>query len=189
MLTDLSIYGGPNLATLPLWIGLYDPERNDGAGPGSAHAADFIWVSGDPSTYRNWNASTSEPNNQSNNEYFGAINWQFAQGTTTDHSVWDDVPFAGTTGQAGTTDGPYYGIAEVGTSLATPPSPVITLSGASLTLAWPATGTYSVQQTTNLATPANWVPSVFTITTRNGTNYITFTPPATGSLFFRLSNP
>ena len=189
MLADLSIYGGPDLATLPLWIGLYDPERNDGAGPGSAHAANFIWVSGEPSTYRNWNASTSEPNNQNNDEYFGTINWQFAQGTTTDHTVWDDTPFAGTSGQAGTTDGPYYGIAEVGATLGTPPSPVITSSGPNLTIAWPATGTYSVQQTTNLVTPGSWVPSTFAITSLNGTNSITFTPPATGNLFFRLSNP
>jgi hypothetical protein len=75
------------------------------------------------------------------------------------------------------------------TATAAPPSPVITSSGPNLTLAWPATGSYSVQQTTNLVTPASWVPSTFTITTRNGTNYITFTPPATGNLFFRLSNP
>jgi len=70
-----------------------------------------------------------------------------------------------------------------------PPSPVITSSGPNLTIAWPATGAYSVQQTTNLVIPGSWVPSTFTIITLNGTNYITFTPPATGSLFFRLSNP
>jgi autotransporter-associated beta strand protein len=189
MLADLSILGGPNLTVLPVWIGLYDPERNDGAGPSSAHAANFIWVSGDPATYRNWNPSTSEPNNQNNNEYFTAINWQFAQGTTSDHSVWDDTPFAGTTGQAGTTDGPYYGIAEVSTSPGTPPSPVISSFGGNLTLAWPATGTYSVQQTTNLVAPGSWVPSTYSVSTRNGTNYITFTAPASGNLFFRLSNP
>lgn len=70
-----------------------------------------------------------------------------------------------------------------------PPGLGITSSGASLTIAWPATGTYSVQQTTNLSTAGSWVSSTFAITSLNGTNSITFTPPATGNLFFRLSNP
>jgi hypothetical protein len=82
-----------------------------------------------------------------------------------------------------------YEAGVAGKYLATPPSPVITSFGPSLTIAWPATGAYTVQQTTSLVTPVNWVTSPFAITTGNGTNYITFTPTATGNLFFRLSNP
>jgi hypothetical protein len=179
MLADLSIFGGPNLSTLPVWIGLYDPERNDGAGPGSPHAADFIWVSGDPSTYRNWNSSTSEPNNQNNNEYFAAINWQFAQGTTTDHSVWDDAPFDGTTGQAGTTDGPYYGIAEVITNIV---SLRISLDNSLITIApLPNTPGAILQATTNLVPPVIWVP----VWTNMGTGPFTI-PIGSGSEFYRL---
>ena len=42
-----------------LWIGLYDPITGDGSG--AQHAADFLWSSGDSSTYRNWRSG--EPNN------------------------------------------------------------------------------------------------------------------------------
>ena len=45
-----------------------------------------------------------------------------------------------------------------------------------------------VQQNTNLAQTNGWTTSGYSITTVNGTNSITITPP-TGNLFFRLSNP
>ena len=52
----------------------------------------------------------------------------------------------------------------------------------------PATNTYTLQQDSNLAVPGGWTASGYTITSANGTNSITITPP-TGNLFFRLSNP
>ena len=49
---------------------------------------------------------------------------------------------------------------------------------------WPATGNYTLQQNATLA-PAFWATSGYNITTANGTNSITISPPA-GNLFFRL---
>jgi hypothetical protein len=57
----------------------------------------------------------------------------------------------------------------------------------SVKVSWPDTGSYTLQQNNNLA-GGSWTTSGYTITTSNGTNSITITPP-TGNLFFRLSNP
>ncbi len=177
---DLTLYGGPDLSTLPLWIGLYDPERNDGAGPGSQHAADFIWVSGDPSTYRNWNPPTSEPNNQFNNEYFTALNWHFAQGATADHSTWNDAPLNGTTGLGGNSDGPYYGIAEVSANTF---FLLISVTNTTVTLTpLPNTPGAVMQSSTNLSPPVNWTP----VWTNAGTAPYQ-TPIGSGNCFFRLA--
>ena len=56
-----------------------------------------------------------------------------------------------------------------------------------VTVSWPNTGTYTLQQNSNLA-GGSWTTSGYTITTSNGTNSITITPP-TGNLFFRLEQP
>ena len=58
----------------------------------------------------------------------------------------------------------------------------------SVRVSWPNTGSYTLLQNNNPAAPANWTPSGYGITTANGTNSITITPP-TGNLFFRLSKP
>jgi autotransporter-associated beta strand protein len=55
----------------------------------------------------------------------------------------------------------------------------------SVVVSWPATGSYTLQQNSNLADPAGWVTSGYTIATANNTNSITVTPPM-GNLFFRL---
>ena len=44
-------------------------------------------------------------------------------------------------------------------------------------VSWPNTGSYTLQQNNNLAVPAGWATSGYTITTANGTNSITITPP------------
>ena len=67
------------------------------------------------------------------------------------------------------------------------PNLVITHSGNSVIVSWPNTGSYTLLQNANLGS-ANWTTSGFSITTANGTNSITITPPA-GKLFFRLSHP
>ena len=64
------------------------------------------------------------------------------------------------------------------------PNLSIAHSGNNVIVSWANTGSYTLQQTANLA-PANWVTSGYTISTSNGTNSITVTPP-TGNLFFRL---
>src|ERR1039458_10319279 len=68
------------------------------------------------------------------------------------------------------------------------PNLTITQSGNSVIVSWPDTGSYTLQQNSNLVATAGWTTSGYTITTSNGTNSITITPP-TGNLFFRLSNP
>jgi hypothetical protein len=125
VLQDFTSSGGPNLSNLPLWIGMYDPtgaQNYDGpGGPGTQHAADFVWVNGSTSTYRNWNTGTGEPNNAGGIEYWTAINWQFSAGSGNGNygpaGAWNDVPANGTgdgtSGYGGNTGGPYYGIAEV----------------------------------------------------------------------------
>jgi hypothetical protein len=72
----------------------------------------------------------------------------------------------------------------------TPGLPNLTIAHASnsVIVSWPNTGSYTLQQNGNLAVPAGWTTSGYSITTRNGTNSITISPP-TGKQFFRLSNP
>jgi len=68
------------------------------------------------------------------------------------------------------------------------PNLTITYSGNSVIISWPNTGSSTLQQSSNLAAPTGWTTSGYTITTVNGTNSITITPP-TGNLFFRLTQP
>ena len=67
------------------------------------------------------------------------------------------------------------------------PNLTITHSGNSVIVSWPNTGSYTLQQT-RTSRAKGWATSGYTITTSNGTNSITITPP-TGNLFFRLANP
>lgn len=68
------------------------------------------------------------------------------------------------------------------------PNLIITRSGNSVIVSWVASGSYTLQQNGDLAVPEGWVTTGYSITTANGTNSITITPP-TGNLFFRLSQP
>jgi hypothetical protein len=67
------------------------------------------------------------------------------------------------------------------------PNLTITHSGSTVIISWPDTGSYTLQQNSNLA-GGSWTTSGYSIAIANGTNSITITPPA-GNLFFRLSNP
>ena len=65
------------------------------------------------------------------------------------------------------------------------PNLTITFVGPnSVVVCWANTGSYTLQQNSNLA-GGSWATSGYTITTSNGTNSVTVTPP-TGNLFFRL---
>jgi hypothetical protein len=68
--------------------------------------------------------------------------------------------------------------------------PLLTISHTSttVTISWPTTAGYTLQQNNNLASKASWVNSGYTVSTNNGTNSISITSP-TGALFFRLDNP
>jgi hypothetical protein len=73
----------------------------------------------------------------------------------------------------------------------TPGVPNLTISFVgpdSVVVSWPDTGSYTLQQNTNLAVTSGWITSGYSITTASGTNSITVTPPP-GILFFRLMNP
>jgi hypothetical protein len=69
----------------------------------------------------------------------------------------------------------------------TPGAPTLTITqlGNSVIVSWPNTGSYTLQQNSNLAGSAGWAPSSFSTNTSNGTNSIIITQPA-GNLFFRL---
>jgi hypothetical protein len=65
------------------------------------------------------------------------------------------------------------------------PNLAITFGGPNrVVVSWPNTGSYTLQQNSNLAGGA-WTTSGYAITTNNGTNSINITSP-TGNLFFRL---
>jgi hypothetical protein len=68
------------------------------------------------------------------------------------------------------------------------PNLSITHTGNSVIVSWPNTGSYKLQQNSNLAVSADWTTSGYSISASNGTNSITVTP-TTGNLFFRLSDP
>lgn len=64
------------------------------------------------------------------------------------------------------------------------PDLIVSHSGNSVTVSWPDTGTFILQQNSNLAA-GTWSTSSYTINTANGTNSVTITSPS-GNLFFRL---
>lgn len=94
-----SSYGGVNR---DLWIGLQD-LANDTTTVATNHAANFFWVSGDTSTYRNW--YPSEPNNGGGvvYEYFGFMDYFYG-------GQWEDGPDVAQI--SGKTE-PQNGVAEV----------------------------------------------------------------------------
>ncbi|HVV47048.1 MAG TPA: lectin-like protein [Bryobacteraceae bacterium] len=92
----------------PLWIGLADLSFD---GAGGSHASNFFWSDGSAVDYTDWQGG--EPNNANNNEYYTALAWHYAEGATSDKATWNDAPLAGSSGYAGNTNGPYYGIIEV----------------------------------------------------------------------------
>jgi len=60
----------------------------------------------------------------------------------------------------------------------------ISHSGNGVVVSWPNTGNYNLQTNGNL-NASSWIIFGGTVTTANGTNSVTITPP-TGNLFFRL---
>jgi hypothetical protein len=64
------------------------------------------------------------------------------------------------------------------------PGLVISHQGQTVTVAWPNTGSFVLQQNGGL-NPSGWAESGYTVTLADGTNSITFTPP-NGNLYFRL---
>jgi hypothetical protein len=71
--------------------------------------------------------------------------------------------------------------------VAQPPNLSISHVGTNVMVSWPATGTYTLQQSANMA-KFSWSPWGFSYTSNSGTYSITI-PSPTNTLFFRLSNP
>jgi hypothetical protein len=102
---------------------------------------------------------------------------------------------SGTIGQpdAGTMSGGSYvlqgGFWGVIAAVQMPGAPTLYISraGSTVTVYWQDVSGWSLQQNSNLTTPAGWSASGG-VTTLNGTNYLNLTSPP-GNLFFRLSHP
>ena len=92
------------------------------------------------------------------------------------------------TGGSYSLTGGFWSIISVVQGVGVPNLVIVPNGPNSVKVLWPDTGSYALQQNNNLAATAGWTASGYTITTANGTNSITITPPA-GNLFFRLSNP
>jgi len=61
-------FGGYSGKQRILWTGLYDPTQDKNGAP---HVSDFVWVSGAPVTYTNWDAG--EPNDVGGVEFYVAM--------------------------------------------------------------------------------------------------------------------
>ena len=73
----------------------------------------------------------------------------------------------------------------------TPGAPMLTItnSGNRVTVAWPlAPSGFALQQNDDLANPAGWSAYAGVVSTNNGVNTITLSPPM-GNLFYRLFHP
>ncbi len=91
-----------------LWIGLYDPSQDSN---GMAHAANFIWVDGEPLTYTNWDPA-GEPNNYGGDEYWTQL--VLTHSSTVAPDTWDDIFNAADPIHPPNSYGPDYGLVEVG---------------------------------------------------------------------------
>jgi hypothetical protein len=69
----------------------------------------------------------------------------------------------------------------------TPQLTIVFVGPDSVVASWPDTAGYTLQTYDNLTATA-WVAYGGAVTTANGANTVTITPP-TGNLFFRLANP
>jgi hypothetical protein len=62
------VFGGFGGTQRILWTGLHDPSQDTGGG---THASNFVWVSGSPVTYTNWDVG--EPNDAGTGEFYTAM--------------------------------------------------------------------------------------------------------------------
>jgi hypothetical protein len=140
LLTDYPGATAPKLSDRPVWIGLYDPTLNP---IGNANPSNFVWASGEPVTYTDW--PSWEPDKWGGTEFYTAIQWNYARNDSPDRGAWNDCPVGGTFGFPGDTDGPYYGIAEVATTVTvTSPNGGETWgAGSSRTITWSVNGNAS----------------------------------------------
>lgn len=91
------------------------------------------------------------------------------------------------TGGAYSLTGGFWAIISVVQTPGVPNLVIAAFSPNSVKVMWPDTGSYVLQQNSNIAVPAGWATSGYGVSTANGTNSITIPSPA-GNLFFRLHN-
>jgi hypothetical protein len=120
-----------------------------------------------------------------------SLRWFKVAGTGT--STNSQYSLSGTIGQAeagGTMSGGNFSLTGGFWSLIAPvptpgaPTLLIRRFGSQVTVYWQNTGTWTLQQNSNLNLPAGWVASSGVVTA-NGTNSLTLNAPS-GNLFFRL---
>jgi hypothetical protein len=89
------------------------------------------------------------------------------------------------TGGSFSLTGGFWSLISVVQSVGVPNLIIVPNGPNSVKVMWPDTGAFTLQQNSNLANGGGWNTSGYSITTANGTNSITVTPPV-GNLFFRL---
>ncbi len=107
VLNTFGNYGGIERC---LWIGFYDPSQDQ---EGGSHASNFLWISGAPITYTNWNAG--EPNGGgSGGEYWTEMYpYNDPGGAAFVPGAWNDVPNVSYPYSYSDNYGPIYGVVEV----------------------------------------------------------------------------
>jgi hypothetical protein len=92
------------------------------------------------------------------------------------------------TGGSYSLTGGFWSIISVVQAAGVPNLVIVPTGPNSVQIRWPATGSYTLEQNNNLSSAAGWSASGYSVSTANGTNSVTISPPQ-GNVFFRLSNP
>ncbi len=98
-----------------------------------------------------------------------------------------DASMAMTGGSYSLTGG-FWSIISVVQAAGVPNLLIVPIGPNTVQIRWPATGSYTLQQNNNLNVSGGWAASGYSVSTANGTNSVTISPPQ-GNWFFRLSNP
>jgi hypothetical protein len=117
----------------------------------------------------------------------GAYTWSAANAFTQSNGFTiDDSYFSSTNGSSWTSHirQNVFQLGIYATAVPPPNLNVVTDGPDSIKILWPNSGSYTLQQNTNLA-PTNWVTSNYVITNNVITNFCTVAPTP-GNLFFRL---
>lgn len=86
-----------------LWIGYYDPSQDQ---QGGSHASNFVWVSGETSTFTHW--SSGEPNNNMHSQFA-----TYMYPNPNANGPWDDYYLDADTSNAVTPNFGLFGVVEV----------------------------------------------------------------------------
>ena len=84
--------------------------------------------------------------------------------------------------------GGFWSIISVVQAAGVPNLVIVPIGPNSVQIRWPDTGNYTLQQSGSLSAADGWSTSGYPVTTANGTNSVTITPPQ-GNVLFRLANP